>query len=498
MALIVRKEAPFLAKHDAFPYQAEAVEAVRDLPYAGIFHEQGLGKTKIAVDVILYWLQNDIVDTVILITKKSLIANWQRELAQHSYLKPRILTADRTQNFYVFNSPVRVILANFEAIGFEKTRIALFQKTRRVAAVLDESAKIKNPGTALTKSFFALSSGFSRRMIMSGTPVANRPQDLWAQIFFLDRGQSLGDSFNEFEAVLDLANDLGKREEKRTAFENSLSEVWEKISHFCVRETKDGGRVELPAKIIENIQTSWEPNQRRMYLSIRDEARVSVIEEGVQIVDESPDLLKRLLRLVQVASNPLLIDESYAKVPGKVERLDLLVADIVALGEKVIVWTSFTENADWLRHHFEGNGAVALHGKMPIDQRNRNVEKFLKQQDCRVLVATPGAAKEGLTLTVANHVIFYDRGFSLDDYLQAQDRIHRVSQVKTCYVYNLVMEDSVDSWIDALLDAKRSAAQLAQGDITKEVFQMRMSYSFGEILQKILGFKDLKEGMRVE
>ena len=96
-------------------------------------------------------------------------------------------------------------------------------------------------------------------------------------------------------------------------------------------------------------------------------------------------------------------------------------------------------------------------------------------------MATPGAAKEGLTLTVANHVIFYDRSFSLDDYLQAQDRIHRISQEKPCFVHNLIMEDSVDEWIDVLLHAKEIAAQLAQGDISLDYYKSQMSYDFGEI-----------------
>jgi len=230
-----------------------------------------------------------------------------------------------------------------------------------------------------------------------------------------------------------------------------------------------------------------------MYLSVRDETRISVVQGGRRITDESAEILKRLLRLVQVASNPSLIDESYDGVPGKLETLNCLIEDIVASGEKAIVWTSFTENADWLARQLAAHGSVVVHGKLSIDQRNRNIDRFLSKVDTRILVATPGAAKEGLTLTVANHVIFYDRSFSLDDYLQAQDRIHRVSQTKTCYVYNLVMEDSVDEWVDSLLEAKRAAAQLAQGDISKETYQARMSYSFGEILNRILGMSSARE-----
>jgi SNF2 family DNA or RNA helicase len=122
-----------------------------------------------------------------------------------------------------------------------------------------------------------------------------------------------------------------------------------------------------------------------------------------------------------------------------------------------------------------------------MEERNKAIERFLSRDDCRVLIATPGAAKEGLTLTVANHVIFYDRSFSLDDYLQAQDRIHRISQKKTCHVYNLIMENSIDEWVDMLLHSKQLAAQLLQGDISLEFYKSQMSYEFGDILRGILG-----------
>ena len=129
--------------------------------------------------------------------------------------------------------------------------------------------------------------------------------------------------------------------------------------------------------------------------------------------------------------------------------------------------------------------AVKIHGKMKIEDRNRSVEKF-KKGDAKVLFATPQSAKEGLTLTVANNVIFYDRGFSLDDYLQAQDRIHRISQKKTCYVYNIMIRGSIDEWIDSLLKAKENAAKLSQGDITLEEYKNKMDYTYGDIIKKIL------------
>jgi SNF2 family DNA or RNA helicase len=158
------------------------------------------------------------------------------------------------------------------------------------------------------------------------------------------------------------------------------------------------------------------------------------------------------------------------------------------------LWTSFTENADWLAKNLKALGAVTVHGKLAIEDRNSAIQRFKSQSECKVLVATPGAAKEGLTLTVANYAIFYDRSFSLDDYLQAQDRIHRISQKSTCYIYNLIVKDSIDEWVNELLSAKHVAAQFGQGDIDGKQFKRKMSYAFTAMLADVLNL-DFQEGI---
>ena len=151
-----------------------------------------------------------------------------------------------------------------------------------------------------------------------------------------------------------------------------------------------------------------------------------------------------------------------------------------------IVWSNFIENVDYFYGKYSEYGALRIHGGLGIDDRNRSVDLFKTDDSCKVLFATPQSAKEGLTLTVANHVIFYDRGFSLDDYLQAQDRIHRISQKKKCYIYNIVIPSTVDDWIDKLLDAKQYAAFLAQGDMSLDEYVRCADYSYEEIVNQII------------
>ena len=456
------------------------------MEYSAIFHEQGLGKTKIAIDLALTWVREGIVDSILMVTKKALVENWKSEIQFHSQLRPQVIGQDRKLNFYSFNSPSRIYILHYEACISERGRLLLFQKTRRLAIICDEAQKFKNPDSALAQCMFALAQGFRRRVVMTGTPVANRPYDIWALIFFLDKGRALGTDFESFKSQHDLPRQEDGDAKQVEQFAHLLSDVFEKVRSFSVRTTKQNANLSLPTKEFRAIRTSFEKNQRTLYTKYRDELQAEITQDGDVRVDNADDILKRLLRLVQVASNPVTIDESYAEVPGKMRELERILNEEVRPTEKAIVWTSFTDNADYLRQKLIGRGATVVHGKMSIERRNESINRFKNDAECRILVATPGAAKEGLTLTVANHAIFYDRSFSLDDYLQAQDRIHRISQSRSCYIYNLIMENSVDEWVDVLLGAKHLAAQLTQGDIPRSQYEAVATYEFTEMLRSVL------------
>ena len=482
MAFNLRKPPQLTSKLDAYEYQLDAIRAVKSLTYAAIFHEQGLGKTKIAIDLALFWLEEDTVDTVFIVTKKMLVQNWADELSMHSHVTPRVLSENRRANSGALNSPVLIYIVNYEVILANLDLIESFLGTCRVGAILDESQKIKNPDAKLTKAFHRVAKSFTRRVIMTGTPVANRPYDIWSQVKFLDDGKSLGDSFKEFKASLDLPKGLSYGPK----YSEILATLFMKIKNFSVRETKKTAGLELPEKTILTHLIRMESKQSAIYNSYRDQLRHEFSSNGEVVVDDAEDVLKRLLRLVQCASNPLLVDSTYAESPGKFHKLRQIIEEIDLRVRKMIVWTGFIDNVEWLYRQLIDFGPSKVHGKISISDRNAAISSFKNDSNCRLLLATPGAAKEGLTLTVANHAVFFDRGFSLDDYLQAQDRIHRISQTEDCFVHNLVAQDTIDEWVDMLLNAKHQAAQLVQGDVPKSTFERTFKFDLSKVLREIL------------
>lgn len=482
MAFVFRKPPKLIAKHEAYPYQLDAVRAVNTLTYAAVFHEQGLGKTKIAIDLILYWLVEDIVETVFVVTKKTLVANWVEELSAHSYVSPRVLSGNRRENSIALNSPVMIYVLNYEVVSTNLDLITDFLSTCRVGVILDESQKIKNPDAKLSKDFHTLTNKFARRVIMTGTPVANRPYDIWSQIKFLDDGRSLGGSFADFKDALDLPTDGNSIQNYSRRLENVMNHV----KHFSVRETKKTAGLVLPGKTILSHFVELNSHQASIYAEYRDLMAHELRTADGHTLDTADDILKRLLRLVQCASNPRLLDENYSESPGKYGVLEGLLDEILVKDNKALIWTGFVGNVEWLWGKLRRFSPQKVHGKMSILGRNESIRKFKTDGDCKLLLATPGSAKEGLTLTVANHAIFYDRGFSLDDYLQAQDRIHRISQTEECYVHNLIAKDTIDEWVDTLLNAKYQAAQLAQGDISREEFDTEYMLNLSTALSDIL------------
>lgn len=467
---------PFEGKisHEAHDFQKIQIDSIKDLEYAAIFDEQGLGKTKIAIDILVHWLKKDYVDTVIIFTKKILVYNWKKEMNVHTDIIPSLILSQDSKSRKEFNRPKRIYISNFESLTSFNEKFKRLSEKRNLGVILDESAKIKNPDSKLTKTFLDFSLLTKRRLILTGTPIANRPQDIYSQIYFLDNGYHLGDNFKEFKSMVDIPK-VDLQDQVLESYADRLTSVFPKITNFCFRETKASiglERLNLPDIHYKNIECDWEANQLSMYQDIKNDVELNIIKNGMRNFDLSEELIKKLLRLIQAASNPFLIDESYKKENGKLKYLMSIVHNILEKNEKVIIWSSFVNNVISLSRYFKSKDidTSVLYGKLSTEQKERNIDRFLTNTNCNILIANPAAAKEGLTLTCANHAVYYDRNFVLDDYLQSQARIHRLSQTKTCFIYHLLMRDSIDFWVNDYLKAKETIAQYTQGDIDIEEF----------------------------
>lgn len=483
---LIRRYPNLVLKKNAFQFQKEAIDLIKDKEYFAIFHEQGLGKTKIAIDLLYHWINSDIIDSVIVVTKKSLISNWNEELDFHGNLNPIILNNNKTTNYQKLSAPGFLYVCNYELLRGDVHRFISFCKIRRVGIILDESTQIKTPSSKTSKALHELAKFCHRKIIMTGTPISNRPYDIWSQIYFLDGGERLGETFEDFKDAYDLGNDLNNNLGGQIILKNNLKILNNKLSDCSLRETKKTSGIQLPGKIFIAEQVHMDTKQNILYKKIQEELSAEVLKDGKIITEDVEVILKRLIRLVQISSNPKLVDESYNKIPPKLSACKKIVKTALQENSKVIIWTNFVQNVDEITNFFIDDGAVGIHGKVSSDKRNQLIKSFRTDPKTKILVATPGVAREGLTLVEANHAIFFDRNFSLENYLQAQDRIYRISQERDCFIYKLLSIDSIDYWVDALLEAKEIAARYGQGDINEEEYERKMNFDFAEILAGIL------------
>lgn len=451
----------FNHKTKAFEHQINAISLIRGNHPVALFDEQGLGKSKMVLAGLVEDIKNRLIDCALIVCKKTLLQTWEHEIETHSYLRHITLTGNPSERKRYFVTFSHFYLINYETLIKEEEMLSELLKLKKFAIILDESHKIKNPESVITKALFRLKDHSKKNIIITGTPVANKPEDLWSQFYFLDNGELLGTNFKKFRE--DYRVDIGMGNNKIR--EANLKRLQKKIKEFAIRRTKNAVAPNLPSKKFTYAFVRLDGKQKEMYDTLRSELFIEIKNmDGMTLHDQAENILKRLLRLTQIASNPYLIDKNYVETPVKFKLLDKLVSKIIERGEKVIVWTSFIGNILLLKKRYAKFNSLTLFGKMKIRDRNKVVKWFQEDPSYKVLIANPAAAKEGLTLTAANNAIYVDRTFNSVDYLQSQDRIHRISQTKQCDITNIIAKNTVDEYTDELLMKKYEIAKLIQGD----------------------------------
>jgi SWI/SNF-related matrix-associated actin-dependent regulator 1 of chromatin subfamily A len=449
-------------------HQVEGTQFLRGNERAALFDEQGLGKSKQLIDALAGEIAAGNVSAGLIVCPNGLKTNWTQEIEKFCALPYAVFGTGQAARRVAFSSlKASFYVINYEAVHTELASLKALLKFKRIALVLDESHRIKTPDAKTTKAILALRSHAARRYILTGTPVANKPEDLWSQMLFLDDGESLGTSFEEFQRAYRAGTEGYK----------NVDQLRDRVAAKSLRRTK-AGSLDLPPKQYTRIAIELDGTQRSMYDAMRNEMELWVRSlDGEQVSQRGDAILARMVRLAQLASNPGLMDTAYSETPAKFRTLDRLLAHHLLSNptQKVIVWSSFVGNIETLRGRYAKWNPVVIHGEVTNEERDAAVTAFRSDLATRLLFANPAAAREGLTLTEANVAIYVDRTFNLVDYLQSQDRIHRISQTQACEIVLLVARDTVDEFIDFSLEQKHRLARFAQSDtndITIEDLQL--------------------------
>jgi SWI/SNF-related matrix-associated actin-dependent regulator of chromatin subfamily A-like protein 1 len=466
----------------ALPHQEEGVRFLRSRKAAALFDEQGLGKSKQLIDAIAGDVESGQLDGALIICPNTLRTTWASEIERHSNHRYAVFGSGRAARRDAFRSlKATFYVINYEAVASEVPALRALLRFKRMALVLDESHRIKSPGARVTRAVLSLRAEAAKRYIMTGTPVANKPEDLWSQLFFLDGGASAGGTFELFRARY-----------KTSRGYVDLEDLRDRLGAVSLRREKEG-TISLPPKIVSRVAIELAGAQAQLYDDLRTKLSILVRSmSGVEFTKRADSILARLVHLAQLASNPGLLDQRYSEVPAKFVALDDLVASYLrGTTRKVIIWTSFVPHIPVLRDRYAKYAPVTLHGEMDGAARDAAVAAFTQDLRTRVLVANPAAAREGLTLTSANVAIYLDRTFNLVDFLQSQDRIHRLSQTRPCEIVLLIARNTIDEFIDFTLAQKHRLARYTQGD-TLTIDQADLELRKPDVLRALLASNSVR------
>ena len=339
--------------------------------------------------------------------------------------------------------------------------------------VLDESHMIKEMKTHRTKLIKKAFAKVPKKILLTGTAIKNRPYEFFSQLNFLDSKEwssahNYGVKYcngheNNFGWVYDGAS--------------NLDELFKRIQPFFLRRLKKDVLRFLPPKTYTNIPIELTDEEYREYKKI---------EKGV-IDETNPDdnemlHMSRIIKLRQFLSDV------------KLKHSESIIRSILESGNKVVVFSSFVKPSEKLGEIF-GTEAVVFNGSKNMDEKQKAVEDFQNSDKIGVFAGTIGAAGVGITLTVANIVLFIDLDYVPANMEQAEDRCHRASTTAdNVQIIRLICQDTLDEDMEKLLNEKSAvASQVLDGkENTKKVEKVEASI-FKDLIGLILKRKVLIE-----
>jgi len=435
------------------PYQQVGLNWLAFLDSLGfgpcLADDMGLGKT-VQVLAFLGVVRDRAEAPSLLVVPASLMGNWQDEIARFiPDLRALIVHGSAIGARAREGVPERE-LRNYDLVittyGMVQ-RNEWLRETRWHYAILDEAQAIKNPGARQTRAVKKLRS--RSRLILTGTPVENRLQDLWSLFDFLNPG------------LLGKASEFKKVAGRIRKDDGGYARLRRVVSPYILRRLKTAPSIidDLPEKI--EMKTYAELARKQVVLYRQLVAELEDTLENAEGIQRRGVVLASLLKFKQICNHP---DQYTGSGPfleadsGKFSRLRDICETVSAKHERVLVFTQFREIVDSLDRFLAtvfGRQGLVLHGGVPVKKRRERVECFQTSRDyVPYMILSVRAAGVGLNLTRANHVVHFDRWWNPAVENQATDRAFRIGQTRNVVVHKFVCKGTVEEKIDKLIAEK--------------------------------------------
>ncbi len=404
--------------------------------------DMGLGKTLQTITLLtdIYLKGKGEFPPSILVMPRSLIFNWEKELARFS---PKL-------TFYTWYGNDRnweeaekhhLILTTYALL---RNDIDIWKEKKFLYSILDESQATKNYNSQVHKATLLLNA--PHKLALSGTPIENNLSELYSLFRFLNPAMfGSSESFNQ-NYLMPI---------QKQADQEAAQELKKKIYPFILRRLKKDVLKELPDKIEQVLYVEMSPSQERYYeqrrLFYKNAIDQQVSQKGIQ--QSQFFIFQAMNELRQIATIP------EAQTDGKIHspKLDLLmenVEDAVTNQHKILIFCNFLMAVELIGEELDKKGIDFI--TMTGSTRNRQelVERFQNDADCKVFVLTLKTGGTGLNLTAADTVFIFDPWWNKAAENQAIDRAHRIGQNKSVTSYKLITIGSIEEKMLQLQEAK--------------------------------------------
>ena len=461
----------FKMKLKPWGHQLKALKFLYKRDRGALYTAPGSGKTKVMIDLIV----NRGWKRVLVVAPKVPCKDvWVDEILLHSDIPRKNivllvdLTGEQKANLLkTYKKPTEdegttIFICNYDSVWREPVRRIWFYKKLALDCVIcDESHKIKSPGGKASGFLAQLGKLVPCGYAMTGTPMAERPEDVYAQYRFIDRS-IFGTNYDEFEARyinIDIKASAGKNyiiKDKKQPYKN-LDELREKMFScaFSMPPT-----IKLPKTNSMPVEIPMPKKLRQVYLELREEGATE-LGEGFLTID---NILAQSVRLQQVTSGYLALEnddgDRWLERVSTYRRTALLkYLRGIPESEPVVIFAKFKKDLLSIRKVAErlGYGYSEVSG-------SENTLADWKKGKTRFLGVQYGSGSEGINLTRSHICIFYSLEQSLAKYDQAVKRIHRPGQKKPClyvhFIATMEGESTIDQKIMTSLETKKSLVEL--------------------------------------
>ncbi|HTL48105.1 MAG TPA: DEAD/DEAH box helicase, partial [Verrucomicrobiae bacterium] len=424
--------------------------------------DMGLGKT---VQMITHFLRekNPAAGrrTVLIVCPMSIVRNWEKEIARFA---PALGVAvhhgaDRLTGaeFGKRASASDIVITTYGLVLRDQD---LFSRLEWDLVVLDEAQNIKNDEARQTRAVKALRA--KSRMALTGTPLENRLSELWSIMDFLNPGYlGLAAEFRtRFELPIENRRDAKKAD--------TLKRL---IGPFFLRRLKTDKSIiqDLPEKMEMKVYCNLTREQATLYAAAVQEMFAKA--QNASGIQRKGIILAGLMKLKQVCNHPaqILRDKSaLGERSGKLNRLRDMLEEVLAEGDKALVFTQFAEMGALLKPELEEKlrrRVLFLHGGSDAAEREEMIGLFQETQDYPIFILSTRAGGLGINLTAASHVFHYDRWWNPAVENQATDRAFRIGQTRNVQVHKFIAAGTLEEKIDDLLERKAALADKIMGGL---------------------------------